>query len=172
MSLLRKSTPEPPAVEQGAPVTTVELRNPQALIAELDAEATKSEAAADQDAKSAARLRADAEEHARKAGEFAGEEMRLMEELTKAREARELHERMRGGALGEAKKYAERAKQLSDRAADLRATIAVVQQQAPRNGNGQAPVDPTAETRMDESLARIDAAHAELQEKHRDGGDL
>lgn len=171
MSLLRKSPPEPPAPEQGAePVTTITLRNPAARIAEWETEAAQSMAAFEQDAKSANQLRLEAEKHARQESAAAAEEMRLSTELSQKRDERQKHAQAKDEKLKQAQQYAERAKHFEDRAADLRTTIATLRQ-TQQNGNGQ-PLDPTAETRMDQSLARIDAAHAELADKHRDEGDL
>lgn len=168
------------------------LRNPKALFAEWDADARHAEDASQQNIAKAAEFRAAAGNHQREAGQAAEEEMRLLEDLTKAREKRDHHEQQKEATLAEAQRYAEQAKGFEDRAADKRTAIAVLQQAMNGNGNDQTPpttpppgttpmpvvpVDPAGPTRVDLTddprmngpMGRFNEAHDELPADQRDG---
>jgi hypothetical protein len=137
---------------------TVNLRNPEALLNEWRASAAEAEAASQDGLAKANEQHAAAVQHQRQAGEAAGEEMRLMQELSEARQRREYHEQQNNTAMSNAEQFAQSAKTCEDRAADLRTAIGAFQQ-----GQGAGPIalDPTAETRLDGTMARFNGAHDE-----------
>jgi hypothetical protein len=148
------------------------LRNPDVLRGEWDAEARKSEAVAAQDRETVARLRTEAGDHERQAGQAADDEMRLMEALNEARQRREHHSAMKDSRFGEAQQIEERAQFHEDRAADLWDAMTAL---PPSNGTAPQPsaapalpeVDPAGPTKVD--LAedqRLDEGVANLMRIH------
>lgn len=156
-----KPTATPPlAAEQGA---TLNLRNPDVLRGEWDAEARKSEALAVQDREAIAQLLKESDEHKGQAGQAANDEMRLMQDLAEAQQRREFHDGQKEAKLSDAKKATGRVQFHEDRAADLRAAMKTLP--SARVGHGE--VDPTGPTRRDLSEdLRLDEGVANLMRHH------
>lgn len=161
--------PPAPTPDQGV---TLNLRNPDVLRGEWDAEARKSEQVAKQDRETVARLRMEAGQHEREAGQAADEEMRLMEALNQAQQRREHHTGQKDAALAEAAKIEDRAQFHEDRAADLWDAMTALPASSnsdarPSVEPGQPEADPAGPTKVD--LAedrRLDEGVANLIRHH------
>ena len=161
--------PAEPTPDRGA---TLNLRNPDVLRGEWDAEARKSEQVAKQDRETVDRLRAEAGQHEREAGKAADEEMRLMEALDQARQRLEHHANQKDIRLAEAKQVEDRAQFHEDRAADLWESMTALPPSnntdaRPSAESGQGAAGPAGPTKVDlaEDL-RLDQGVANLMRIH------
>ncbi|MCW2903359.1 MAG: hypothetical protein JWO67_5624 [Streptosporangiaceae bacterium] len=179
-------TPTPPPAEhtpeRGA---TLNLQNPTELVRWLSSNAEGFKKSAADNREAARQKYVDATDHERHEKEAADKEMALLgqlEEIRKQidelRKVREDHTQQKEMRTAEAKKYADQSKGFEAHAADIEASIPVIQL-AVANGNGQSPpaapgidLDPKETAEIDGTIARIDALRAELPADQRDEGEL
>jgi predicted RNase H-like nuclease (RuvC/YqgF family) len=168
-----------PAPERGA---TLNLQDPDAYIAWLTSNAEGFQENAKKNRDNARAIWAKAAEHDRNVQALTVQMQkkkaelddlaRQFEELSAQREAERQAQAMRAA---EAKQLDDHAKNSENAAADIQASIPVIQQAA---ANGQSPatapidLDPKETARIDKSLAAIDAARAELPADQRDEDEL
>lgn len=173
----RRRTPEPPAPapEQGAvTVTTVKPRSQQ-FIEKVKRELREADTAAKKAHEEGQAAFAEAYRHEQADAQFDQEQQKLRAEWDRVQMARDeaQHKAKEARARGERAHAARDAH--ADEVADAQKTLELFGYDpnlmvpvAGPEGNGQVPADPTADTRTDEALARIDAARAELPAKHRE----
>lgn len=172
------ATPTPPPAEptpdRGA---TLNLQDAPAYIAWLASNADGFHANGEQLREKSRELWAAAAEHDRQAQTLDGQIKELKGQLKELEARREAERQAKEMRAAEAKQLDDRAKNSENAAADIQASIPVIQQ-AVANGSGQSPtdtaidLDPKETARIDKSLAAIDAAHAELPADQRDEGEL
>jgi seryl-tRNA synthetase len=175
----RKTQPPEPA-----PGATLNLQDPQSFINWLASNAEGFQENAKQNRENARAIWAAAAKHDRnekavvaRMGEKQAELDALAKELDELRAERESERQQKEMRAAEAKQVEERAQNSENAAADIHASIPVIQQ-AVANGSSQSPtttaidLDPKETARIEGALSRIDAAHAELPADQRDEDDL
>ena len=153
------------------------LQDPDAYIAWLATNADGFQRNGEQLREQSRQVWTAAAEHDRNVQALDGQIKDVKDQLQELEAKRENERQAKEMRAAEAQQLDERAQNSENAAADIQASIPVIQQ-AVANGSGQSPtdtaidLDPKDAARIDGAISRIDALRAELPADQRDEGEL